>query len=506
MDFTVKKDSISDVDLRAVSSAEHNIQCDVTLPEYMPDVVRILRCSLIPSIASQGINGDRISAECDCTVKLVYICEEGKIHCFEQMEHFGKQIELRDSTVEGISVTAKSEFANYRIGSNRKIEVNGAILLTASSIQKSEKEIVSFAEGDGMTVKCEKIKSCNLVGCGRKSFSVSETCEVNCSETIVSVISVSSSVRLDEVKTIHGKVFLRGELCVRSSCLTEDCDVLCFESAVGINQIVDVPDISDESTVQTDFAVNSISVRPRSERSGDRALLEIDADICVTIRAYDTVEISVIRDAYSTKYDTETDIRTININTSCEKLFDTFLCRETVDISPVGIRKILSFSCGEVSSNSTFEDGCITVSGTVNADCVFEDSNNEVYYVSRQIPFEYKHGVVYENVTSCDVSTTVSAYNYVTGSGGSIDTRIELCVSGLVFCGEETRAVTDITLDKTKCKTIKTASLTVYFAEESENIWDIARHYNTTVDAILRENRMQSEEITHSCKLLIPKV
>ncbi len=506
MDFTVKKDSISVCDCRTVSSAEHTVDCDVTLPEYMPDVVRVLRSCLIPSVASQQLSGDRITAECDCTVRVIYVCEQGKIHCFEQTEHFGKQLEFHGEMREGVTVSAKTEFVNYRVASSRKIELHGAVSLLALSMQKSQKEIVSCAEGDGVTVRSQKMNVCTLKAFTGKAFSLSETCEINCSEQIQSVISVSHFVRTDEIKAIHGKLFFRGELCIKTACLTEDCEVLCFENAIGINQIVDVPDIEDECTVQTEASVNSICVRPRSERTGDRGLLDAEADLYISVRAYDTAEFTVVNDAYSTKYDTETESRTMSIDTSCEKLYDTFLCRESVDVSTVGIQKVLSFSCGGISHSVSASDGFITVSGNITADCIFEDINNEIYYVTRQIPFEYKHPTVYENISSSNINAVVSAYNYALGSGGKLDVRIEICINGLVFSGTEIKAVTEITLDKSKCKSVKTASLTVYFAEANESIWDIARHYNTTVEAILRENRMQSEEIDCCRKLLIPKI
>lgn len=506
MDFTVKKDSICGCDSRAVSSAEHTVDCDVTLPEYMPDVVRVLRCSLTPSVASHQISGDRIMTECDCTVSVIYVCEQGKIHSFEQTEHFGKQLEFHGEYQEGVTVGAKTEFVNYRVSSSRKIEIHGAVSLSATGLQKSEKEIVSSAQGDGMTVRSQKLKVCTLASFAGKSFSVSETCEINCNEKIHSVISVNHFIRTDEVKAIHGKLFIRGELIVRTVCLTEECDVLSFENSIPVNQIVDVQDIAEENIIQADIDVISICVRPRSEQSGDRGLLEVDATLYICVRAYDMREITVVRDAYSTKYDTETELRTVSINTSCEKMYDTFLCRESIDISSVGIQRVLSFECGNILSNTFVGDGSVTVSGSITADCIFEDTNNEIYYVTRQIPFEYKHPSVYENVSSSSISASVSAYNYALGTGGALDVRIEICINGLVFCGTEEKAVTEITLDKSKCKSIKTASLTVYFADENESIWDIARHYNTTVEAILRENRMQSEEITHCCKLLIPKI
>lgn len=49
MEFNARKDYISVYETAFQGSAEHAVDCDVTLPEYLPDIVRILRCSAIPA-------------------------------------------------------------------------------------------------------------------------------------------------------------------------------------------------------------------------------------------------------------------------------------------------------------------------------------------------------------------------------------------------------------------------------------------------------------------------
>ena len=71
MDFNVRKDYISVCETAFQGSAEHSVDCDVTLPEYMPDIVRILRCSAVPGIQTHQITGDRITAECECLVRVL---------------------------------------------------------------------------------------------------------------------------------------------------------------------------------------------------------------------------------------------------------------------------------------------------------------------------------------------------------------------------------------------------------------------------------------------------
>ena len=76
MEFNTHKDCISVCEEMAQGSAEHPIDCDITLPEYLPDIVRILRCTATPGVQSHSVTGDRITAECDTKVRILYICGE----------------------------------------------------------------------------------------------------------------------------------------------------------------------------------------------------------------------------------------------------------------------------------------------------------------------------------------------------------------------------------------------------------------------------------------------
>jgi hypothetical protein len=47
-------------------------------------------------------------------------------------------------------------------------------------------------------------------------------------------------------------------------------------------------------------------------------------------------------------------------------------------------------------------------------------------------------------------------------------------------------------------------ALKLYYAEENEDVWSIAKRYNTGAEAIITENDMESDRITTPTMLLIP--
>ena len=48
------------------------------------------------------------------------------------------------------------------------------------------------------------------------------------------------------------------------------------------------------------------------------------------------------------------------------------------------------------------------------------------------------------------------------------------------------------------------SAVTLYFAQEGEQVWEIAKRYHTSVSAIIEENDLESEVMNEGHILLIP--
>ena len=61
-------------------------------------------------------------------------------------------------------------------------------------------------------------------------------------------------------------------------------------------------------------------------------------------------------------------------------------------------------------------------------------------------------------------------------------------------------------MDETHPKPVRSAALTIFFARKGENVWDIARQYNTSMEAVMEENNLTEEWIGENRMLMIPMV
>ena len=76
MDFKINKETIPSAEIIYSGIQEQGVELDYILPDYYPDVFRLIRCDVCPVIADYSVNGDRLSYELKCDITLLYCDEE----------------------------------------------------------------------------------------------------------------------------------------------------------------------------------------------------------------------------------------------------------------------------------------------------------------------------------------------------------------------------------------------------------------------------------------------
>lgn len=95
MELNTRTQDISVRETAYAGGAEQAVDSDITLPEYFPDIVRVLKCELKPNIASVKAAGDRITADGAGVLSVLYLSDDRKMHCFEQNIPFTKFVETK---------------------------------------------------------------------------------------------------------------------------------------------------------------------------------------------------------------------------------------------------------------------------------------------------------------------------------------------------------------------------------------------------------------------------
>lgn len=510
MDFNLIKQSVSSSEIFFEGALEHPIDSDITLPDYCPDIVRILKCTVTPCVTQSAVTGNRVNIEGNAVIRLIYAGEGGSIKCYEQTLAFTKYTELnREASKPCVSVSAKMDYVNCRAVNQRRVDIHASAVFGIRVTGIKSEELVCQAEGAGVQLKTKNISLNAVVGEAEQPFTLSETLEIGSGKPPVSQIMRCSAVAIiREQKAVTNKLLIKGELIVKTLyCPSDDSSVQLIEHSIPISQIVEIEGIDDSCNNETVLSVTSVEITPKLDAGGEMRLLNACIRICARVHSTKSMEIAVAEDAYSTEYELMLERRSKSFETLLEVFSDTYLNRNTIELSGTEISRVIDLWCGDITSKALMSENGFTVSGVATVCMIAVDKDNQPVFIERQTDYEYKRDVaVCTSVMKCTPNVFVTASDYILSSESRIDVRLEMNISASVYSMKTENIISAITPDEEQIKNNDGAALTIYFSDAGESVWNIARKYNTTIRAVMNENKLSSDTVSEKMMLLIPSV
>jgi len=486
---------------------EQPVDGDITLPEYCPDILRILKTTMEPAVYSVQATNERAAIEGSARVIVLYSAEDGTLQSFEQSYPFSRSVEI-PGLEEGAAVTAvvKTEFANGRAVSQRRLDVHGMLSCRVQARRKREDAVLTGVSGGGIQTLCDTIKASSLEALAATTFSLNEVIEIDAMQPPVDQVILRQAVVVpSEVKAIKNKLLMKGNLetrvVYRSRGAQEPVQVL---HVMPLSQIIEAAGVSEVTENTLRLRVNSLEITPKADSNGAARLLEIAARVGADVRGYAPVDLAVVKDAYSTVGGVRPEMRRLETRRLAESFRESFLAKESFDFGAQGIERVLLLSHEVMTPEGTVKPDGMHVTGKIKYHIVFEDSDGNLGVADKEMSYAYKKTLKSNENLTADVEVELLNVQEST-SVGQLELRAELVAYGEVFVADG-RSIVGAVAESDGDAIVQRAPLTIYFASEGEPLWEIAKRYRTTMDAVRQENELASDVAQAGQMLLIPSV
>ena len=142
MNYTLSKKAVSVKETVFDGCSEQPVDLDLTLPDYCPDIMRILKCRVNPKILTKSISADRLEIEGNAELKILYVDAVKKtLRCSDHNIPFSASFNMKQSPQNAVvSAKVRTEYINCRALSPRRLDIHGAFSVCAKVICKSETE------------------------------------------------------------------------------------------------------------------------------------------------------------------------------------------------------------------------------------------------------------------------------------------------------------------------------------------------------------------------------
>ena len=508
MEYNLSKHSVSNLNCFLDTVNEQIVDVDITLPDYCPDVEKILKCTLKPKIYTKRISSGQLTIDGVSCVHILY-CDGIKhsIRAFEQSVPFTATFSLKSTPEHYITLAhTKCEYINCRALSNRKLVVHGAFSLYAKVLSKSTNDVYSFDEECDLQVKHREIEVSDLCALCDEQFSVTEEITLSSKPHVEAMLDYSVDSNIVEVKSIENKIMLNAELRLDVMYISdlEKCTVEHISYVFPFNRVFDCDGVGDDLSCFGTLDVLAHDLHLKNDSLSETSAFVLDVKLNFAQQGYMCKNMKVIEDAYSTCYSVAPEKEMMRTEKNLEVLHYTHFAKESISTDGVKISKVLNIYCENIFLTPVMSDGVLSLSGKAIICILLFSEDDAPVYLERTIELDLKPEISRTfdkaELFMCSVNSLsfrlVDDYNIEIKAEVKAD--IVLCDMIVENIVTNIKVLSDDNIEKDDC------ALVLYFAEKGESVWDISKKYLTSETALVRENSLSDDVLSSPLMLLIP--
>ncbi len=506
MELNLKKEAVAACELLLDSAAEQTIECDVLLPDYCPDIVRVLCCSIDAAVTDRRVNKTTFTVEGTAAVEVCYMAEVGGVRRICYNIPFSKSFELKTQPQRPIwSVNVRQGHTNCRAASKRRLDIRGAIVITAKVYETAGKAAVSEAEGMGVQLCRREKNAVEIIRQLQRNMTVVEAVSVPVGKAApVEIVAVRCTPTVSESRVMASRILLKGELAVHLLYKT-DPDTGALETAdynLPISQVFDDDGLSDD--MRCSASLKCFSAECKTDDFSDDIQMRLETQLMADIKIYRPIRLIGAVDSFSTLYPTENSISTLRVPTELCPIMQRETVRKSIEL-PQGIADIIDVRADmlEYAAENNGENIDISAKikfvGIISTEDTAADTFSHICDAKVTVPVR---GQCSELLMTPGVT---NAYGRVMGD--EMELGCDIVISGAAIEWEEQQFITDLSIDRSAPRgSDPSLGLIIYYAEAGERVWDIAKRYGSLPQKIIEDNGLKSDIIESDMPVMIPTV
>ena len=492
-------------------SQHSEISGEFSLPDYLPDVRRILRVKADPHITGKYMNGERLEFEGEVSMTLIYLSEEQTVCAFSAAIPFSQNAAvagLDESTV--ITARLHADNSACRLMGPRKcvLRTRPTLRIRAAAKMSTVPDTQSLPDANALCTDSRPIPTADLICISRDALRYSE--DIACADgAIVSVLSCDVTPCVRECRVSAGHVVCKGEFLISALCsVMTDGDTACraLTSRVPFSESLDGEGVTEEHRCEPDLTV--ISVTPTVTEEGHNLGVDFCCDAAVICSSDSTADI--ITDAFLPTADVRVQGEPHTVFRPLKTVYGT--CNVSGSLShdpqePLG--SVLDCRMRPTLDRYESKDGRLLLDGSAEVSLICLSADGKYLPLTGSFPLHWEtDGAGLPDAADLlifsDCTATAPSMRIDPSANTVIcDAELSVCLS---LSAKETyvlpRALT--VAQNSPTYTPPTEPLILCYPEEGEQLWDIAKRYRIPPQTIRRANHLDGGKIAKASPLVIP--
>lgn len=498
-------------------TTQNVVENDIIVPDVKPDIVRILLLDGDSWINGTEAATDRLLINGTIRYKILYISDDPDqpVRSITTSSAFQYSMDI-PNTRQGMCCRAKCdiEHMEYEILNSRKVNVKAIISLYGRVSNQSDQYVTQDFTGiEGIQMLKNTISLNSYIGDCKSECPVREILDIPSGKpSVLEILRCDIKIAAKEYNPLDNKIIANGELNISTLYVSDDetRSIQFVEHEIPFNHLVDLPGVNEDSYCNIDFEMGDIYSEAVEDADGELRQLKYDINLNIFAECFGSKNVELVEDAYSPYSRVNIEKDQLKLEEVVSENKSQVSLKETIELDETAPVILELFNVlGKLSlSGSEISDSRVTVEGVVVSNILYLADNPQqpVYCAGREIPF--KQTINMEGAEAgmgLDVEMDIEHLSYSIVSPKEVEvrfviglgTRLNRRVSVPIISKASEQPFDEERLEEQP-------SITIYFVQPGDTLWNIAKRNYTTVDDLVRNNDFEDvKEITPGEQIII---
>lgn len=480
---------------------ETESSCEYILPDYLGDVKKLLMSSakVIPS--GKFSSEDSLDLAGVVQFDVVYLDAENKLSAASFTSDYDFTVPTGENYRDSFIKTAVSTYA-IRLTGPRKISAKcnvglegvmmeeNALMASGSAFSETRAPQLLYD-----TVKIERWDNSEPV---EREFAEEAASLEGVLADDIEIITSSASVRITDTEPIEGGVKVSGIITVNSIIRVDSEQPFAISREIPFEEEVKIEGVTNEASLIADAVISSLNCAANDAEGAASVVANVIMELSVA--AISNEEEKIVKDAYLCECDTEESFEKIRYfehqgAQRCEICGSVKLSAEELNVE--GLSDFLSlcavFRIPEIESDF---DSKIKAEAQISGIACQINEDGECAYsplkLSVPVSFDVNKSMHFGEGTNTAVKIS-PCYPEFTVDGDNV--YMKFTTDALVFVSQEKSAERLVSCNVVGENEYKESlsKISVYYPEDGETLFSVAKKFHTTVEAIAKNNDISAE-------------
>lgn len=483
------------------------IEGDEIVPDIKPDILNIISSNGTVCIYKKEIQEGKVRFDGSIYIYTIYVADDetGSVRCINSSLDFSKVIDI-DNIRPDMQLESSSEIKSIdcRILNGRKISLQANLKLKVSVYSNENIEIMKDITDLEDVQKLNRTYNINsLLGGGNTKVYAKDTIQIDSTDNLSEIVKAKIQITNKETKVSYNKVLAKADANIRIVYITDDNRMNTATVKIPVMGFIDIQNVNEDNLCEVNYELKNISIKPNSVEEHS---VYVEAEIEIGCFVYENKQIEIIQDLYSPSCSLEYKQRNIRIMQNKREIKQICNIRKQEAIPEIGRNKILDVEVRPVIISNQIVKGRVSYEGEINLTFLFETSEGS-RIGSKTVVEPFSFNIADEKVdikTKIDTKINVVMQDFIVMPDESIDVKIDLEFELNISNMEDINIINEV--NKIENRNREKYSIVIYYTKSGDTLWNIAKRFGSTVDEIVRVNKIENPDlIMPGEQLFIPR-